>query len=569
MLNSDAKISDEERKLKLFDGAPVHYCWWFLQLCEDFPTDATSAAVTLYERGCVSLGRGVLAAWNYLHALVLIRTVQLGLTVQYSWANTPPGSQHWAAQLARAQAAIDAAIAAEAAAAAAGARAAIDIEFNFVVPLSRTHDDAASAFQNEPAAITITLNTGTWRNDGELTDAQSKKCNVNPFSLTTANREIVTFIDGRISDRATRKEYGKVAGLDGLLLILHLREKNEKYSDEFGSTAESYLRSHIKKGIAAPTTAAVNSFYSYINIYVSCLPPSRVDPESVQANWLLDAACELGDEIRADARMNVKLNGATGNLSATKEQILLAVGEQESRLIRHTLNGGGKAARALLAKGGNGAADAADAAEEAGFEERVFESIRALEARIDPRRNRKDNKRKEPTSDDKKKFKAAKEKYVAETKRHYGDGTPWKERPWHQGDQLCHCGGEHWIGDHRKSTSAGAGKLAHFDDCDSDEDGGDPFTTFFADSFPDIQFTGKARMARTTRAHDSTDDGDDLEDWSGDDDPMPERIIAATTDGPTLGSESVATTSSAVTQSASWSARWRNRMPPRARPSST
>ena len=78
---------------------------------------------------------------------------------------------------------------------------------------------------------------------------------------------------------------------------------NEKYSVEFGSTAESYLRSHIKKGIGAPTTAAVNSFYSYINIYVSCLPPSRVDPESVQANWLFDAACELGDEITSQTSL--------------------------------------------------------------------------------------------------------------------------------------------------------------------------------------------------------------------------------------------------------------------------
>ena len=65
MLNSDAKISDKERKLKQFDGAPVHYCWWWLQICEDFPTDATSAAVTLSVRGCMSLSRGVLAAWNY------------------------------------------------------------------------------------------------------------------------------------------------------------------------------------------------------------------------------------------------------------------------------------------------------------------------------------------------------------------------------------------------------------------------------------------------------------------------------------------------------------------------
>ena len=31
MLNSDAKISDEERKLKQFDGAPVHFDWWWLQ----------------------------------------------------------------------------------------------------------------------------------------------------------------------------------------------------------------------------------------------------------------------------------------------------------------------------------------------------------------------------------------------------------------------------------------------------------------------------------------------------------------------------------------------------------
>ena len=290
MLNSDSKISDEERKLKQFDGAPVHFCWWWLQICEDFPTDANSAAVTLSERGCVSLGRGILAAWNYLHALVLLRTVQLGLTVQYTWANTPPGSQHWAAQLVRAQAAIDAAIAAEATAAATETRAVADVEFDFVVPLSRTHDDASSAFRNAPAAVTIRLNTGTWRTDGELSDAQSKKCVVSPFSLTTANREIVTFIEGRISDRATRKEYSDAAGLDGLLLILHCRTMNAKYSIEFGSTAESYLRSHIKKGIGAPTTAAVNSFYSYINIYVSCLPPSRVDPESVQASWLFDAA---------------------------------------------------------------------------------------------------------------------------------------------------------------------------------------------------------------------------------------------------------------------------------------
>ena len=143
-----------------------------------------------------------------------------------------------------------------------------------------------------------------------------------PFlSLTTANREIVTFIEGRISDRATRKEYSAVAGLDGLLLILHCRQKNDESSVSFGSTAESYLRAHIKKGITAPTTAAVNSFYSYISIYVSCLPPSRVDPESVQASWLFDAACDLGDEIRADVRMNVKMAAcAPGNFAGTKEQ---------------------------------------------------------------------------------------------------------------------------------------------------------------------------------------------------------------------------------------------------------
>ena len=137
MLNNDAKITEEERHLKLFNGAPVHYCWWYLQLCEDFSTDATSAAVTLYERGCVSLRHGVLAAWNYLHALVLIRTVQLGLTVQYDWANTPPGSQHWAAQLTRAQLAIDTAIADEAARATFESRAAAHVEFDLVVPLSR------------------------------------------------------------------------------------------------------------------------------------------------------------------------------------------------------------------------------------------------------------------------------------------------------------------------------------------------------------------------------------------------------------------------------------------------
>ena len=286
---------------------------------------------------------------------------------------------------------------------------------------------------------------------------------------------------------------------------------NEKYSVEFGSTAESYLRSHIKKGIGAPTTAAVNSFYSYINIYVSCLPPSRVDPESVQANWLFDAACELGDEIRADVRMNVKLAACSGSLARTKEQVLLAVGEQESRIIRQTLNGGGKAARALLAKGGNNATnnatDATDASDAAGFEERI---IKALEARMDPRRSRKGNGKRKSESEqdaDDKKFKAAKEQFAAETKRLYGDGTPWKERAWHKGDQPCHCGGEHWIGDHRKSTasSGGAGKLAHFEDGDSDEEGGDPFATLFAESFADIQFssssagtiaTGKARMAR-------------------------------------------------------------------------
>ena len=188
MLNSDSKISDEERKLKQFDGAPVHFCWWRLQICEDFPTDANSAAVTLSERGCVSLSRGILAAWNYLHALVLLRTIQLGLTVQYTWANTPPGSQHWAAQLVLAQAAIDAAIDAEATAAANETRAAVDVEFDFVVPLSRTHDEASSMFQNTPAAVTIRLNTGTWRADGELTDAQSKKCVVSPFSLTSLPR---------------------------------------------------------------------------------------------------------------------------------------------------------------------------------------------------------------------------------------------------------------------------------------------------------------------------------------------------------------------------------------------
>ena len=177
----------------------------------------------------MSLSRGVLAAWNYLHALVLLRTVQLGLTVIYTWANTPPGSQHWAAN-------------------SLGLRQPSTrpsppklpklppkrARLHHIVPLSRTFDDAASAFQHLPAAVTIRLNTGTWRADGELTDAQSKKCVVSPFSLTTANREIVTFIEGRISDRATRKEYGDAAGLDGLLLILHCRAMNEKYSVEFG-----------------------------------------------------------------------------------------------------------------------------------------------------------------------------------------------------------------------------------------------------------------------------------------------------------------------------------------------
>ena len=237
--------------------------------------------------------------------------------------------------------------------------------------------------------------------------------------ITTANREIVTFIEGRISDRATRKEYGDVAGLDGLLLILHCRSMNEKYSVEFGSTAESYLRSHIKKGIGAPTTAAVNSFYSYINIYVSCLPPSRVDHESVQANWLFDAACELGDEIRADVRMNVKLAACSGSLARTKENRYSWLwGSRNRASFAKRSTGGARPLAPYSPRGAttprpNNATDATDAPDATGFEERI---IKALEARMDPRRSRKGNGKRKSESEqdaDYKKFKAAKEQFAA------------------------------------------------------------------------------------------------------------------------------------------------------------
>ena len=136
---------------------------------------------------------------------------------------------------------------------------------------------------------------------------------------------------------------------DGLSVISRLAADRDRFAVEHGDTFEAIYNEVVREGIGAFSNAAYLSFATRLDRANRALPAARRRDERRTAIELENAVMALGGEARNEARINIRIRDAHGNLAETHAQLQLALGKVESDELKVKLSGE-SSGRALLGK---------------------------------------------------------------------------------------------------------------------------------------------------------------------------------------------------------------------------
>ena len=359
-ITSDTDPSDN------WEGSPLHLSLYLDERHQGAhgPQDGLSSkARSVLKKGMAANARGTPMYFNRLHMLVKNQASTDARPLTYDRDHVPPNGLQWAQ---RQQTAIAEIAAAVAAAAEAGGEALAGLAITVNVS---SDDPVKDTSRPRPVDIIIAL---PWRAD--LTEDEARVAVIASDALDDVVSEIGDHFLSGITSVNLRSQYEG----DGLQVISKLAADRDRFAVEHGDTFEAIYNEVVREGISAHANAAYLHFATRLDRANRALPAARRRDDRRTAIELENAVMALGGEARNEARINIRIRDAHGNLAETHAQLQLALGKVESDELKAKMSGEASG-RALLGKpdpkrNGNGAKGKANDAKKPPWETRKWDA---------------------------------------------------------------------------------------------------------------------------------------------------------------------------------------------------
>ena len=431
-------------------GQAVNLSRHLVTLQEDYAKHVSPSCVSLLETGVVT-DRGKIYVHNNLHALVRTCASYQALSTAakpYSFDNPAPGAKFWR----EAQQAISQGLVALRAERAAEVPPNTDVRADFNVPITT----------GSATVVNVTLPWTDIAVDyvNELSTEMAKRYTIAPEELANTSRVLQAYICGGIASATTRRTYA--TDTCGLSVIRTLLNDKDTFSVEFGADFESDYAEHRLNGLPDSAPQSFLHWAERLQSLAAALPAARFKDQTVLVTAITDAVHNLGSEIRAEVRGQLREKAVPANdVRGTIKAVEQALSRMEREASRNRRAGAAKIAAAPT-----------------------------------PATTRKRDPRKTKAGDNPAKKAATAAEWAARPK-------PWLERPWAKDDGPCphkDCKGDHWkihcpvhppndAGVGQAKLAAGDTALTNNEYCDgcTFDDSSLTFHDMLGAAFPDAQ----------------------------------------------------------------------------------